>query len=96
MLANILARRLQRNYRKYQKRKKIVSRPVDISINKQALLKQAKACLDNKKLDDRTRARSLTNQPSITNDENNAEDRRRAFAKSKTAITSINQSDETR
>ncbi len=70
---------------------------IDVASNKQVLLKQAQVCLDNKKLDDRTKTKSLHIQSSITIDENNVQDRRRAFAKSKTAIsTSINQSDESR
>ncbi len=62
------------------------------------LLKQAKLCLDNKRLDDRTKAQSLTIYPSMKNnmisDENNAEERRRVYARSKSTIVPINNSDE--
>jgi hypothetical protein len=60
------------------------------------LLKQAQVCLDNKKFDDRTQLKPLNSQSSITIDDDDAENRRRAFAKSKTSITSINQSGEAR
>ena len=96
LLASILARRLQKSYRQYQTRIKANGKPIDTASNKHALLKQAQLCLDNKKLDDRTKIKSLNSQPSISIDDNNAQDRRRAFAKSKTAITTINQSDESR
>jgi hypothetical protein len=66
--------------------------------SKNVLLKQAKLCLDNKKLDDRMKAHSLNLQPFMTDDlsfdENNAEERRRVFARSRTATTTTNNSDE--
>lgn len=62
------------------------------------LLRQAKLCLDNKRFDDRAKAQSLTNYPSMKSDiiseENNADERRRVFAKSKSTIATINNSDE--
>jgi len=62
------------------------------------LLKQAKLCLDNKRFDDRAKAQSLTIYPSMKSDmisdEAKAEERRRAFAKSKSTIVPINNSAE--
>lgn len=99
-MANIFSRRIQKYYRQYQKRKKtlkkINSKPLAYSNNTHTLLKQAKVCLDNKKIDDRIKAKSLTSQSTAIVDENNAQERRRAFAKSKTALTSIYHSDESR
>ena len=100
LLANIFSRRIQKYYRQYQKRKKalrkINSKPTAYSNQTHTLLKQAQVCLDNKKIDDRARAKSLMSQTTAIMDENNAQERRRAFAKSKTVITSINHSDESR
>jgi len=66
--------------------------------SKNMLLKQAQLCLDNKKFDDRMKAHSLNLQPFMTDnlslDENNAEERRRVFARSRTATSTTNHSDE--
>jgi hypothetical protein len=70
------------------------------TISKTNLLKQAQLCLDNKKIDDRFRTRSLSMHPILVSsskqDETDVQGRRRTFAKSKTTITSINQSDESK
>jgi hypothetical protein len=53
------------------------------------LLEQAQLCLDNKKLDDYSKTKSLMTSGPIQGD-NDAQERRRIFAKSKTMITPIN------
>ncbi|UJR36642.1 hypothetical protein I4U23_029360 [Adineta vaga] len=80
--------------------KKINKIPLKTSKSKNILLKQAQVCLDNKKLDDRLKAHSLNTQSfrknSLLFDDNNAQERRRVFAKSKTTVSLLNQSDEAR
>lgn len=108
LLANIYARRIQKLYRKYksekkvkpvQQEKKIPLKPRADSLNPVAsrhiLLKQAKLCLDNKKFDDRSKARSLSIAPHVS-EENDVQERRRNFAKSRTTFDSMNQSDESK
>ncbi|CAF1385548.1 unnamed protein product [Adineta ricciae] len=72
--------------------------PTKLPKSKNTLLKQAKLCLDNKQLDDRFKTHSLNIQSlrksSVLLDDNNAEERRRVFAKSKTTVSSMNQSNE--
>lgn len=108
LLCNIYIRRIQKHYRKYKKEKKDVittrqgkipfkSRSVSLHqiAPRHILLKQAKICLDNKKIDDHHKIQSLNINPQTT-DENNAEDRRRMYAKSKTATSPMNESDESK
>jgi hypothetical protein len=89
LLANILARRIQKTYRQYKLRRNNLIKTMKDSSNQHILLKQAKLCLDNKKLDDQAKAQSL-----MIADENNAEERRRVFARSKTTTAPITGSDE--
>jgi hypothetical protein len=91
LVANLLARRLQRFYRRCFIRRNTTQ---EIDHASMALAPLQQLSLSQEKLDKRHRARSLQMQPMVT--ENDLQERRRMFAKSRTTVRPIDQSDDSK